>query len=779
MICCLNPDCLVPVNPDGVTVCQSCGSPLAELLRNRYRPIKPLGQGGFGKTYLAEDIDRLNTRCVIKQFARQASNKTFDKALTLFNQEAVRLNELGEHPQIPSLLAYFEQQGNFYLVQQEIKGNTLLQEVKKEGPFDEGKVRSLLHYLLPVLQFIHDRNVVHRDINPTNIISRQPDNKPVLIDFGIAKQLEVSLSDKKNHTGTRIGTEGYSPIEQLRSGEAYPSSDLYSLGATCICLMTGRKPEKLYSPLEGRWLWQEHLTAAGRPATPELAAILDRMLKDFINERYRSAAEVIQELEALPAYHRSVPGWTRQRPQDAGLMSDAISTGQDVSRNLSEQLINQEFDPQFGQEHPPTAPPNRSSGARPISQAKPGPGPAHPQSGPAPNRRRSGPVSKGQSKPFSGRKSGPVSKGQSRPISGRKSGPVSKGQSGPVSGIPSGPMSLGRPSTGSSLGSPSSRISGMTSSGMTSSGMTTRSQSSGPLSGPSHWVCTHTLEGHNSWVSAVAFNPKYMVLASGGLDDTVNLWDISTGTLTTSLTGHARGINGLAFSPRGQVLASCSDDDTIRVWNAGTGQLLHILKGHRHDVTSVAIGRRGSLLISGSEDRTVGVWNLEQGKLAKVLSGNAGMIRCVDISPDEELVVSGGFDNKIRLWQLGTGEVFRVLSGHLNSINDIAISADGRLIVSASKDRCIKLWSLRSGNLIHTLKGHTREINAVAIAPNQRTVVSAGGDSCIKVWDTKTGELVETFTDHGNSVTAIAIHPNGQYMASASSDKTIKLWHKE
>ncbi len=765
MICCLNPDCLVPVNPDGVTVCQSCGSPLTELLRNRYRPIKPLGQGGFGKTYLAEDIDRLNTRCVIKQFARQASNKTFDKALNLFNQEAVRLNELGEHPQIPSLLAYFEQQGNFYLVQQEIKGNTLLQEVKKEGPFDEGKVRSLLHYLLPVLQFIHDRNVVHRDINPTNIISRQPDNKPVLIDFGIAKQLEVSLSDKNNHTGTRIGTEGYSPIEQLRSGEAYPSSDLYSLGATCICLMTGRKPEKLYSPLEGRWLWQEHLTAAGRSVTPELAAILERMLKDFINERYRTAAEVLQELEALPAYHRSVPGWTRQRPQNASLMSDAISTGQDVSRNLSEQLINQELGPEFGQEHPPTAPPNRQSGARPISQAKSGPQPrrsvTHPQSGPDPNRRLSGPISTGQPRPFSG----------------RKSGPVSKGQSGPVSGIPSGPTSLGRPS---SLGSPSSRISGsITSGGMTSSGMTTRSQSSGPRSGPSHWVCTHTLEGHNSWVSTVAFNPKYMVLASGGLDDTVNLWDINTGTLTTSLTGHARGINGLAFSPRGQVLASCSDDDTIRVWNAGTGQLLHVLKGHRHDVTSVAIGRRGSLLISGSEDRTVGVWNLEQGKLAKVLSGNAGMIRCVDISPDEELVVSGGFDNKIRLWQLGSGEVFRVLSGHLNSVNDVSISPDGRLIVSASKDRCIKLWSLRSGNLIHTLKGHTREVNAVAIAPNQRTVVSAGGDSCIKVWDTKTGELVETFSDHGNSVTAIAIHPNGQYMASASSDKTIKLWHKE
>ncbi|MGD1948671.1 MAG: protein kinase [Leptolyngbyaceae cyanobacterium] len=786
MICCLNPDCFVPVNPEGVTVFQSCGSPLTELLRNRYRPIKPLGQGGFGKTYLAEDIDRLNTRCVIKQFARQSSNKSFDKALTLFTQEAVRLNELGEHPQIPSLLAYFEQQENFYLVQQIIEGNTLLQEVKKEGPFDEAKIRSLLHYILPVLQFIHDRKVIHRDINPTNIIARQKDNKPVLIDFGIAKQLEVSLSDQDRHTGTRIGTEGYSPIEQLRSGEAYPSSDLYSLGATCICLMTGRKPEKLYSPIEGRWLWQEHLIAAGRSATPELAAILDRMLKDFINERYRSAAEVFQELEALPAYHRSVPGWTRQRPEDTtSLMSDAISTGQDVSRNVSEQLISQELSPEFRKEHPPTAPPKRQSDTQPISHARPSgrisqPKSARPQTGSGAPKRRSGPISTGpisgkksgqsvsteRSGPVSARKSGPVSTGQSRPVSGGKSGPVT-GRSGQAAAKSFGPNSIEKTSTGSSFGKP------------VSSGISTKSQSSGPSSGPSQWVCAHTLEGHNSWVSTVAFSPQAMVLASGGWDDTVNLWDMSTGTLTMSLKGHARGINGLAFSPRGQVLASCSDDDTIRLWNVNTGNLIRVLKGHHHDVTSVAISRRGSMLISGSEDRTVGVWDLEQGKLLKALSGNAGMIRCVDISPDEELVITGGFDNKIRLWQLRTGEVFRVLSGHLNSVNDVTISTDGRLIASAGKDRCIKLWSLRSGNLIHTLKGHTREVNSVEIAPNQRTVISAGGDSCVKVWDTKTGELVETFSEHGNSVTAIAIHPNGKYMASASSDKTIKLWHKE
>ncbi|MEM9164807.1 MAG: serine/threonine-protein kinase, partial [Cyanobacteria bacterium P01_F01_bin.4] len=312
MLCCLNPDCPHPINPDDTQVCQGCNQPLIARLRDRYRPIKLIGQGGFGRTYLAQDTDRLDSSCVIKQFNHQNNGDgSFEKALRLFNQEALRLHELGEHGQIPTLLAYFEQNNRLYLVQQVIEGRTLVQELQHKGTFTEAAIRELLADLLPLLQFIHDRNVIHRDINPTNIIRRKIDSKLVLIDFGIAKQLEASLGEEEDG-GTRIGTEGYSPIEQLRSGEAYPSSDLYSLGATCLFLLTGSKPEKLYSALEGRWRWREKLQEAGRSVSPQLGDLLDRLVQDLIRDRYPSARDVLNDLLDLPSMPQSVPGWTRQ-----------------------------------------------------------------------------------------------------------------------------------------------------------------------------------------------------------------------------------------------------------------------------------------------------------------------------------------------------------------------------------------------------------------------------------------------------------------------------------
>lgn len=737
MTCCLNPDCTQPKNPDRAEFCENCGQPLEMLLRNRYRPVQLIGQGGFGRTYLAEDADRLDTPCVIKQFThRSQSDESFVKAVRLFNQEALRLNELGEHPQIPTLLAYFEHDSNLYLVQQMVEGHTLTDEVNQVGPFDEEKIRQLLSDLLPVLQFIHDRRVVHRDINPSNILRRSLDSKLVLIDFGIAKQLESSLNEGEG--GTKIGTEGYSPIEQLRSGEAFPSSDLYSLGATCLCLMTACKPEKLYSALEGRWLWNEKLTAAGRAVSPQLSAILDRLVKDLISERYVAAEQVFRDLNQLPSLPQSVPGWTRQHPTSP--LSGSISGGQ--SQSL--------FTVGQAQETAAPAVSSRSSVVRhAASSAEPAESAAAAPAVGTANAALNHQATQLEADP-NGRGSAPSTQTPAASTAGSEYFSLTDDAELTARRPPSQPRGA----------------------------QSNASISGARVSGPSRWVLEKTFTGHRSWVSAVAFNPVMPMLASGGLDDTIKIWDIETGELTHQLTGHSRGINGLAFGPTGQVLASCSDDDTIRVWNVGTGKTIHKLQGHTRDVTSVAIGHKGVILVSGSEDRTVGIWKLDRGARIKTLSGNAGMIKCVAITADNQLVLSGGFDNKIRVWRLQTGDVFRVLTGHINSISGIALSRDGRLLASASKDRTVRLWSLRTGNLVHTLNGHTREVNAVALSPDQRTVISAAGDSTLKVWDTRTGELVETLMGHSNSVTDVAISLHGDCFASASSDKTIKLWRR-
>ncbi|PSN11515.1 hypothetical protein C7293_23965 [filamentous cyanobacterium CCT1] len=720
MICCLNPHCAQPNHATLAAVCPTCGNPLEHRLRGRYRPLKLIGRGGFGRTYFALDVDRLNSRCVIKQFAPQTQGtKSFLKAVQLFEQEAVRLHELGEHPQIPTLLAYFEQNKYLYLVQQMVQGRTLHQEIAVQAAYSESSLRQLLEDLLPVLHFIHQHGVIHRDITPSNIIRRKVDQKPVLIDFGVAKQFSEAI---RYEPGTRIGTEGYAPIEQLRSGQAYPSSDLYSLGATCLHLLTGCKPEDLYSPQEGRWLWQEYLQKQGRTVHPGLAAVLNCMTKDLVSERYQTAQDVLDDLQRLPKLEGTVPGW--------------------VSNQSGSSLF-------AGLDRPPLSGPGQTAGlAMPITSLPPTAETAEPTPKPI-----SQPGSESASRPVSGSvPSRPVSQPPSRP-------PTSKPSSSPPAATPNS-------------GTPSAKPSGSRSpsSGTPSSG----SPGSGPTAGGG-WQPVQTLAGHQSWVTAVAFNPQQPVLVSGSLDDTLRIWNWPSGDLLHSLKGHARGVNDVTIDRRGQVLVSCGDDATIKVWNLGDGTLRHTLKGHLRDVTAIAIGS-SNLLASASEDGTLKLWNLSQGTLLKTLPGSAGMLKTVALTDADQRLVSGGLDNTVRLWNAQTAQALRVFTGHTNTVNQVAVSPDGGLIASASKDRTVRLWNLATGALLHTLQGHTQEVNTVAFFPDGKQLVSGSSDGTLRLWSSQGGTLKETLWAHINPVHQVAVQTNGKLMASASADKTIKLW---
>ncbi|MBD2414178.1 tetratricopeptide repeat protein [Nostoc calcicola FACHB-3891] len=295
MTCCLNPACHNPPNPDRTMFCYNCGAGLV-VLRNRYRPIKSLGGGGFGKTYLAEDIDKLNEHCVIKQFAPQVQGTAaLNKATELFEQEAKRLQQLGKHPQIPTLLAYFNEDNRLYLVQEFIDGQNLLVELQQQGIFDEQKIKELLLDLLDILKIVHQQQVIHRDIKPENII-RHSDGKFVLIDFGASKQLTATVMTQ---IGTTIGSLGYAPLEQMQGGEAYPASDLYSLGATCFHLLSGIHPWDLWKRQGYSWVasWREHLQ---QPVNQNLGRILDKLLQEEHQQRYQSATEVLQALNSQP-----------------------------------------------------------------------------------------------------------------------------------------------------------------------------------------------------------------------------------------------------------------------------------------------------------------------------------------------------------------------------------------------------------------------------------------------------------------------------------------------
>ncbi|MEG4320750.1 MULTISPECIES: SUMF1/EgtB/PvdO family nonheme iron enzyme [unclassified Microcoleus] len=301
---CLNPDCLHP-NPPITKFCQSCGNKL--LLGDRYRAVKYISEGAFGRTFKAVDEHRLDTICAIKQFLPQLQgNAAIQKATELFKQEAVRLRDLGKHPQIPDLLAFFEQDKRFYLVQEFIDGKDLLKELQQQGKFSEKQIQQLLRELLPILDFVHNQKVIHRDIKPENII-RNSRGSLVLIDFGVAKELSSSILTK---AGTVTGTPGYAAPEQMQ-GHVFPASDLYSLGVTCIRLLTGcllRQEngtfvDELFDPMQMQWIWRNKAFFLNN----DLGQVLDKMILFPVGLRYQSAVEVLKSLDLISILPTQIP----------------------------------------------------------------------------------------------------------------------------------------------------------------------------------------------------------------------------------------------------------------------------------------------------------------------------------------------------------------------------------------------------------------------------------------------------------------------------------------
>lgn len=296
---CLNPVCSNPENLANVERCQACGASL--LLRDRYQVFHALGQGGFGATFLARDESLPGQpHCVIKQLRpTTTAPHVMQMARDLFEREAQTLGRIGNHPQVPRLLDYFEANQEFYLIQEYISGSTLQQEIKRSGAFSEAGVKQFLSEILPIMQYVHSHQVIHRDIKPANLIRRSQDCKLVLIDFGAVKNqvssMSASLSDQTALTAYAIGTPGFAPPEQMAMRPVY-ASDLYALGVTCIYLLSGKSPKDLdYDPATGELLWQKQVHVSDH-----FAGVLKKMLEVSVRHRFQSANEILRALDLEP-----------------------------------------------------------------------------------------------------------------------------------------------------------------------------------------------------------------------------------------------------------------------------------------------------------------------------------------------------------------------------------------------------------------------------------------------------------------------------------------------
>lgn len=772
---CLNPSCSKPQNPHDIQLCLSCGSAL--LLQKRYQSLKLIGQGGFGRTFLAVDGGKPSKpRCVIKQFfPQQPGTDHAQKAAELFRHEAKRLRELGKHPQIPTLLAYFEQKGQQYLVQECIEGQNLAQELTEEGAFNESQIRELLTSLLPILKFVHEHQVIHRDIKPANIIRRisptlgtqrgvtlthRRKSQLVLVDFGAAKFATGTALLK---TGTSIGSAEYTAPEQIR-GKAVFASDLYSLGVTCIHLLTQIPPFDLFDSSEDTWVWRDFLLS---PVSPPLARILDKLLQSATKRRYQSVAEVVKDLTFVPTPSAKqtfcvprthFPSKPQSTPEPAVQASNAspLQTPAWLDADIFEDYCDQ------------------TRCVFPFDVASEAP-----------------------IQPVAHQHDSWVT---TTPRNLRQAAALRVGFATLMIFATSSLVRLAANHWTEATLSPGDSL-------YTLSGTEPPRSDFLEMAQP-----IYTISKSGS-VLSLAISPDGQTLVSGSDSDwwevspsaeqgtsravkdhqqsKITVWDLPTGKRRYTLDTQYP-VWSVALSPDSQILIasttnhstdqsrSSGDQGSIQLWDLGTGKLLRTIPKSAEDGKFVAISPDGQTLAS-SANESIKLWDLQTGKLIRTLDTQASGVDALVFSQDGQTLASTGFDGSITLWNRRTGDLIRTLEGQIGALDSISISPDGQTVVSGitrGEQGAIATWNVHTGKLIHTFNP-PNPVDKVAISPDGKTFASSSWDSkagTIKIWNLETGKLLRTLQAHLSVVDSLSFSPDGKTLISGSLDQSIKIW---
>lgn len=570
------------------------------FLQERYRLLKLISQGEFGKTFLAVDEGQFPVvSCVIEEFSLQIID---------LQPRVQVLEEIGKHPQIPAILAYFQEDGYFYLVQEFIEGSNLASVLEDEGAFSESQIWQLLENLLPVLKYISDRHIIHRNLKPENII-RTKRGDFVLVNFPMAKI--VSLIDIYPSVSI-IGSPEYAAPEQLQ-GKCVFASDLYSLGVICVYLLTQIPPFDLFDVANNCSCWQDYLTTK---VSDFLAKILDKLLENDVNRRFQNADEVLQAMGI--------------KAQILNIKSQVPSSSWQCLYTLSGN---------FG-------------GFRSVNSVA---------ISPDGNILASGNDDKSIILwDLNTYEAIANIRGHSQAVKS-----VAFSPDGQILATASNDRTI-------KLWNVNTKQEIFTLVGHSHAVKSIAFSPDGKLVASGSWDKTvkiwdvnsgaeiYTLTGHKLQVSAVAFSPTGKLLASASFDRTIRLWQLSAQNSQVelknrpyqTLLGHTKAVLTLAFSPDGEILATGSDDNTIKLWQVNSSQLIRTISSHCWSVVALAFSVDGKILISGSWDKTIKLSLASTTEEIASLSSHVDSVFALAVSPATQLIASGSRDKTIKLWQL-------------------------------------------------------------------------------------------------------------------------------
>ncbi len=764
------------VHPDGSepTVGTSTSS------GQRFRILRPHARGGLGQVSVAQDVE-LNREVAVKEIQEHHADDPYHRAR--FRLEA-EINGGLEHPNIvPVYGVGSHDNGRPFYAMRLIRGDSLKDAIARFHQSDNTAsgtgeptlgLRELLRRFVDVcnaMAYAHSRGVLHRDLKPGNIMLG-PYGETLVVDWGLAKSVDrpdlataregrlvpsLGSDSAPTRQGKALGTYEYMSPEQAAGRQDQPgvATDVYSLGATLYCLLTGQpafaKSDDIVQRVQKGLFPPPRQVKKSVP--PPLEAICLKAMARLREDRYATAKDLAEDVEhwladeVVSAYREPASVWlgrwmkrNRTLVSSLGVLLLTAVVGLSVGLLLlgwEQARTEQQRQEAVKEKDRAEAQLARAEMAIYVNKILLAQGEwEHGTASIAWDH-----LQQCQANLRGWEYLYLLTQFNKNTFKGHtgfvNSVAISRDGKRIVSGSADNTLKVWDAATGREI---------------------------------------HTLKGHTKPVLCVAFSPDDKRIVSGSQDRTLKIWDAHNGVAIYTLKGDTLEVTCVAFSPDGKRIVSGGKDNTIKLWDINKGIEIHTLKGHKHVVTGVAFSPDGKRVVSSSYDNTIKLWDADKGTATHSFSTETEWVYSVAFSPDGKRIVSGGSENTIKIRDADKGLEILSLNGHTQWVTSVAFSPDGKRIVSSSYDKTIKVWDADKGVETRTIKGHLLPVTSVVFSPDGKRIFSGSQDNTIKMWDADKVLETRSLKGHTNGVLSVAFSPDGKRCVSCSRDNTIKIW---